>query len=367
MLAIPGTVCGSGMLSVRKERFLRSIASLDSEDPATLGSAMRDWSCEFSQLGRGNFQSRGAMVSLGSVLLCKLSLNRAVLHRLVSPPGATSFFLTGANTRTTYVQGRDLASDSCLVMNASSPVEFITQAPSVGYWISVSTETWNDIAPLIDEALSCATRGICLIALGQERVRMLIGAIDATLSALASQADALVGASRAQHLIVAKLRDAFRSASLATVDHSGRSRRRLAVERAREYIQQNLSEPIRMSELSRYAHIQGRSLQYGFRESLGMPPVIYVKMLRLGEAYRRLLSPDYQHLTISEVALDAGFRHLSQFSVDYKHVFMESPSDTRMRLPRAATGTRIRLQSANASLRSAPRYVQHGIELQTSP
>ena len=43
--------------------------------------------------------------------------------------------------------------------------------------------------------------------------------------------------------------------------------------------------------------------------------------------------------SISEIALDCGFWHLSQFAVDYKRLFAESPSVTYRRtqaeLPRA--------------------------------
>jgi AraC-like DNA-binding protein len=33
--------------------------------------------------------------------------------------------------------------------------------------------------------------------------------------------------------------------------------------------------------------------------------------------------------SVSELALDCGFCHLSQFAADYKRVFLESPSATR--------------------------------------
>ena len=198
---------------------------------------------------------------------------------------------------------------------------------------------------------------------------MLIGAIEYAVTELASQPHALAPQvrSRAEDLIVARLRRVLQSASPAPTEHSsGACRRRLGVERAREYIQKNLSDPIRLSELCHCAHVQGRSLEYGFRETVGMPPVSYVKMLRLGDVHRRLCSPDFQHLTISEIALDAGFRHLSQFSAEYKRLFAESPSETRMRFACPVGRPSVHLGVPAVTLRSPRQYVQRGIESQAA-
>jgi AraC-like DNA-binding protein len=57
-----------------------------------------------------------------------------------------------------------------------------------------------------------------------------------------------------------------------------------------------------------------------------------VKVLRLNDVRRQLLSYSHVCRSISELALDAGFTHLSQFAMDYKKLFLESPSMTRRRI-----------------------------------
>src|SRR3546814_2603971 len=42
-----------------------------------------------------------------------------------------------------------------------------------------------------------------------------------------------------------------------------------AVERARDYIRRNLTEPIRLSTLCRYARTEARTLEYGFLDVVG--------------------------------------------------------------------------------------------------
>jgi AraC family ethanolamine operon transcriptional activator len=106
-------------------------------------------------------------------------------------------------------------------------------------------------------------------------------------------------------------------------------RRRVAVERVRRFIHEHLAESMTLAELCRHAHLQARSLEYGFRDLVGLSPFKYIKMLRLGEVRRRLQTSSAAERSVSEVALDCGFCHLSQFAADYKRVFLERPSATR--------------------------------------
>jgi AraC family ethanolamine operon transcriptional activator len=102
----------------------------------------------------------------------------------------------------------------------------------------------------------------------------------------------------------------------------------VAVKRARDYIHRNLADPIRLSTLCRYARAEARALEYGFLDVVGLSPMQYVRTTRLHRARRLLRSFAVSHRSISEIALDSGFWHLSQFAVDYKALFGESPSIT---------------------------------------
>jgi AraC family ethanolamine operon transcriptional activator len=114
---------------------------------------------------------------------------------------------------------------------------------------------------------------------------------------------------------------------------SAHAQQRSAVERAREYIRVNLAEPLPLSKLCSYAHVQARSLEYGFREITGLAPIAYIKSLRLNAVRRALLRTPAAERSISEIALDNGFWHLSQFAADYRKFFGETPTSTRQGAP----------------------------------
>lgn len=70
-----------------------------------------------------------------------------------------------------------------------------------------------------------------------------------------------------------------------------------------------------------------RTLQNCFELITGQSPALFLKTMKLN-AVRRALQNLQQQMSISEVATHWGFWHLSQFAVDYKRLFGESPSQT---------------------------------------
>ncbi len=119
-------------------------------------------------------------------------------------------------------------------------------------------------------------------------------------------------------------------ADVDATTNAARASRRAAVRIAREFIHSRLSEPLRLSELCRHANLKIRSLEYGFREVTGLTPVAYIRSLRLNAVRKALqqVEPGPQR-SISEIATDVGFWHLSQFASDYRRLFGETPTETR--------------------------------------
>lgn len=105
--------------------------------------------------------------------------------------------------------------------------------------------------------------------------------------------------------------------------------RRRALTRARDYMLENIGEAITLAEVSRFANSSRRNLTNAFKESFGVGPMAYLKLLRLNRAYRMLCRSNFGiPLRISDVANDNGFWHMGQFASDYRQLFGELPSQT---------------------------------------
>ena len=118
------------------------------------------------------------------------------------------------------------------------------------------------------------------------------------------------------------------------------SRRRRAVRRALEFLDQEREPLPTIPELCRWAGVGQRTLEYAFRDQLGVTPVRYLKLVRLNRAHRLLRRASPADESVTSIALACGFIELGRFAGDYCRLFGESPcqkpckgTDTHRRVP----------------------------------
>ena len=84
-----------------------------------------------------------------------------------------------------------------------------------------------------------------------------------------------------------------------------------------------------IAELCRRVGVTSSTLLRAIRLVCGTTPHRYLRILRLREA-RRILSTE-EVGTVTAAAMEAGFRELGRFAVQYRSAFGESPSRTLAR------------------------------------
>jgi transcriptional regulator GlxA family with amidase domain len=100
------------------------------------------------------------------------------------------------------------------------------------------------------------------------------------------------------------------------------------VEQAERLALADLDEPLHISALCRALGVSERTLRNAFRNTCGLAPCRHLRMLRLSHARCALLAADCKRVTVTEIATGFGFLELGRFSVEYRRVFGESPSQT---------------------------------------
>jgi transcriptional regulator GlxA family with amidase domain len=96
----------------------------------------------------------------------------------------------------------------------------------------------------------------------------------------------------------------------------------------------DIDEPLHISALCRALAVSERTLRKAFHKIHGVPPCRHLRMLRLSRARRALLTADCKQATVTEIATYFGFVELGRFSVEYRKIFGESPSQTLHRASR---------------------------------
>jgi AraC-like DNA-binding protein/DNA-binding XRE family transcriptional regulator len=92
-----------------------------------------------------------------------------------------------------------------------------------------------------------------------------------------------------------------------------------------EYIRHNLSNKIKMVDLTNVTGYSERSLQLVFKKKFNQTPFEYIESERLNRA-KALIEAHKQSKKIAEIAQDVGLTHLGRFSVNFKKQFGISPS-----------------------------------------
>jgi len=249
---------------------------------------------------------------MNEVAIRKTSTSHASLHRLAAPSGWVSVIMSDGAML--VGGGHRLAPQECVVLHSRAQVEAVTECQSEVISVAVSESFWSNALERLEIRATAWSPGAYVVRCEREAMFTLRSRADAALQAYAEPTRAATNSAPPRRLtddlIDQVKRVANESSSPPRAQWSGRARRQRAVALARHYIREHLADPIRLSDLCSYAHVRPRALEYGFRELSRLSPLSY---------------------SLTTIALDAGFSHFSQFGVDYKRLFLESPSATRRR------------------------------------
>ena len=100
------------------------------------------------------------------------------------------------------------------------------------------------------------------------------------------------------------------------------------VEQAERLALANFQTPFDIPTLCRALAVSERTLRKAFQKIRGLPPCRSLRMLRLSGARQAKMSARGRYVTVTEIATILGFLELGRFSVEYRKMFGECPSET---------------------------------------
>ena len=113
---------------------------------------------------------------------------------------------------------------------------------------------------------------------------------------------------------------------------SGRRHDRI-IARFEEYLEVHPKRPLYLTEICAAIGVAERTLRGICEDHLGMGPIRFLALRRLHLVRRALQQANCAKTTVTRVATDHGFWELGRFSVAYRALFGETPSETLRRLP----------------------------------
>jgi len=147
----------------------------------------------------------------------------------------------------------------------------------------------------------------------------------------------LTGRHMRQLLATSLLAAARHSHSASLCERSTRSVTKRHVQEAMDYIARNACTDITTLDVAAYLGLSAEHLQDSFREHVGVPPMTYLRQVRLERVHEALVAAaPGAGVTVADIATRWGFTHLGRFPGLYKRRYGRLPSDTLRAAPAAA-------------------------------
>jgi len=165
------------------------------------------------------------------------------------------------------------------------------------------------------------------------RLRAHLAAIQETITTAPGQFDDPAARQALEDALLLDIMDMLPTARPSDPGRSATARRR-TVDRARELMHGSGDRSLSLLEVCKAVGASPRKLGYCFQEVVGTSPMHYWRAMRLNRVRRDLKRGT--DASVYDIAVQHGFWHFSQFSLDYKRHFSEKPSETLRRARLAA-------------------------------
>lgn len=327
--AVLGVSCPSFVRAPLMKEALRVAVSSDADDHAR---NLSRWHQEYDQFSPGVFSGRIAELWLPDLQLFIESTSQVLHQTCVAWPDALWFGIPVSRRELAFIGAAEIPHDAVAIRPGGTEFELWTPQDYDILGIVVQEEAFVRFAQEVEHVDGYAL-------LRQFKVAGLDAEIkDATARALLRMLyridmpqpgkDPVAARQILQDQVLGHLVNLLKTAAApdTRVSATFLNRRRI-VGKVREYILSHPDEPVSIPDLCRMFHVSRRTLQYCFQDVVGMSPVAYLRTVRLNEVRRRLFFGG-RYGQVTEVAMSWGFRHMSQFSIDYQRLFGVLPSET---------------------------------------
>ena len=314
-----------------------SVARVTSTDIEEQAASLGGWNQVYEQMTPGPFVGRLHELRFSGVQLFRESSNQAV-HECGTPwPGSRAVGVPAAMNGTALFRGQPTDVDTLVTLGPDEELDFFAPRGLDILGLAIDAGVLEAHARQVEHRDIAAVFGTSSVfkpgaaRLGEFRRALLsvLHALDANPTALQYRPSQRVLEQTMLAAVVAVVNDDISSPELA------HPRRRHIVDSAKEFMLARIAETITVADLCIALGVSRRTLQYSFKEVLGINPVRFLRAMRLNGVRRDLKGAGEPAGSVQDTAANWGFWHLGHFVTEYKQMFGELPSETLRRTRRA--------------------------------
>ncbi len=297
--------------------------SLSLPDPNLL-TDMSPWELRYHQIEPGRMKADVTMFQGGMLNVLEFKSNLG-LHQLGGGPvGAVTVGIPVSGDLPRWRQ-RDIAPGTLLSFGTGTEFEGISRGAFHGLTFSFSEQQYDFLSDRLGLPNDDRIRSFGLLSqnISSTRLKLLSKLV---LGALASGVEHFTP--QMEDEIASELLISVLDCDPKFQDRSTPASRTKARKRAMEVMHQLAPKSARISKICAQSGVGWRTLDRAFHEFFGFGPKTYYKIIRLSRVRDQLIE-NGPSVTVSQIANQWGFSHMSQFAQDYRQLFFELPSATK--------------------------------------
>jgi len=299
------------------------MSTLEAFDPDEQAHNLKDWDQRYDQMTHGDFYGRIDEVQLDQVHIFREYTSQSVRQDCkVWSNGIWLGF--SANKKNYRYNSQVIEPETVTIQPGDSQFELFTPENFLINGIVLKQHAIQkmaeiqglDLSPLLSSSVTK------LKPYREQSLKYLLN------SFLKNTQEVSPGALQ-QELLMMNILDSLEIPSSTEIKQLPNSfiRRKSVVDTVKNFIEDNSSDSITISDLCSISNVSRRTLQYSFETVMGISPLQYIKITRLNHVRRDLIQNKGED-TIADISQRRGFWHAGQFSKDYSALFGESPSMT---------------------------------------
>ena len=305
------------------------------DDPFPYRAIFRTGDLELFPTSKGAFRAEVTRVELDQLWMTRYHENLPRIQTGAIKPGRRVFgFLTKANQPVSYSCGRLLSPGEIHVNNFELTHHRSGGDLSCGA-MSLPTEELAAVSIAIVGREFPATSTRQFIRPNARRMESLlqqheiVGQMAKTMPNLFAATE--VARALEQQLVYTLVK--CLTEGVASTTAAGTHRHGIIVARFERFLEANPNRPLYLAEVCAAVGATERTLRNACEEHLGLGPIRYLKLRRMHLVRNALVQAVPSEATVTKIAFDYGFWELGRFSVDYRAIFGEMPSETLHRPP----------------------------------
>ena len=284
------------------------------------------WDVRLNQLSGGKFYSRLQYVSTPDVMLYQQYWHQRVEVLGAAPKGCIMLGVN-INKPDTVIEwcGETLDQQGFSCAASGSEIDFKTPERNLHIVLLVKAVALEKALGYREVACFKDHRHIKFTPSDSNRLIANMKSIIHTFSNVAEQDENLFTSNSIEALLFGSLAHCLEKPNINHPSETG-TYWKLTVRNALMFVE-SCQECVTVLELAAATGVSQRTIEYAFKDQLGMTPSAYLRLYRLNAAHRELADTNPDNNTVTKTALKWGFSHQGRFSLAHRNLFGETPFD----------------------------------------